>query len=198
MKFLFFFFLFSNALAQTVTPDRIFHGGSVITLNDAGYIGEAIAIADGKVLRVGTNQEIMKLKSKNTQMHDLQGKSLLPGLIDAHGHIGAHLSFWKKPNLAPPPAGPVSQISDIIKIMQEEIAKNRPSENALVLGMNYDDSLLKEKRHPTRQEVDLLFRDIWRLVTARPSIKPATKKILLIQLVESFRKTQRVVSQQDC
>lgn len=156
MKFLFFFFLFSQALAQTVTPDRIFHGGSVITLNDAGYIGEAIAIADGKVLRVGTNQEIMKLKSKNTQMHDLQGKSLLPGLIDAHGHMGAHLSFWKKPNLAPPPAGPVSQISDIIKIMQEEIAKNRPSENALVLGMNYDDSLLKEKRHPTRQEVDLI------------------------------------------
>lgn len=141
-------------MAQTVTPDRIFYGGSVITLNDAGYIGEAIAIAQGKILRIGTNQEITKLKSKNTQMHDLQGKALLPGLIDAHGHVGAHLSFWKKPNLAPPPAGPVSEIADIIKIMQEEIATNKPQEDKLVLGINYDDSLLKEKRHPTREELD--------------------------------------------
>ena len=67
--------------------DVIYAGGDIITMNDAQPIVEAIAIRDGKIVAVGTKANIDKYVGGSTKTVNLDGKTLLPGFIDAHGHV---------------------------------------------------------------------------------------------------------------
>ena len=67
--------------------NAIYSGGDIITINDSQPSAEAIAIKDGKILAVGAKADVMKHKGSATKMVDLGGKTLLPGFIDAHGHV---------------------------------------------------------------------------------------------------------------
>ena len=69
------------------TADSIYSNGRILTMegNLPTYV-EAVAIKEGKILKVGTLKEISSLKGEQTVEHDLKGKSLLPGFIDAHVH----------------------------------------------------------------------------------------------------------------
>jgi len=66
--------------------DIILHNGKVITVDLKSSIVEAIAIKDGKILALGSSAEILKLTGQSTQIIDLKGKTVVPGLIDAHAH----------------------------------------------------------------------------------------------------------------
>lgn len=74
------------ALAQD-TADRIFVGGPVLTMNDAQPRAEAVAVKDGKIIAVGSRDEVMKLKAEGTEITELDGRALVPGFFDAHGHV---------------------------------------------------------------------------------------------------------------
>ena len=78
--------LASSAPAQDVA-DRIWSGGPVLTMNDAAMRAEAVAEKDGRILGVGTEEEVMKLGGPDTQVIDLAGRTMLPGFVDAHGHM---------------------------------------------------------------------------------------------------------------
>jgi len=71
-----------------VYPELILHNGKVLTVNDQFSIVQAVAIRDGRFLEVGTNQEVLALKGPQTQVIDVQGRTVIPGFIDAHGHGG--------------------------------------------------------------------------------------------------------------
>ena len=75
----------STAVSQPAT--LIFYGGTVLTMDKAQPSAEAIAVADDKILAVGSSQDILALKGPNTQAIDLQGRTLMPGFIDTHTHI---------------------------------------------------------------------------------------------------------------
>jgi imidazolonepropionase-like amidohydrolase len=75
----------ANAWAQGPADD-ICHGGDVVTIDDKNPTAQAVAIKDGKILAVGTKDDVLKLKGQNTKLIDLGGKALLPGFIDGHGH----------------------------------------------------------------------------------------------------------------
>ena len=66
--------------------DKLLINGSIRTMDPELPKAEAIAIKDGIIQAVGTTKEIMTLQGENTEVIDLQGKMLLPGLIDAHCH----------------------------------------------------------------------------------------------------------------
>ena len=69
------------------TADSIYSNGRILTMEgDLPTYVEAVAIKEGKILKVGTLKEISSLKGEQTVEHDLKGKSLLPGFIDAHVH----------------------------------------------------------------------------------------------------------------
>lgn len=72
------------AMAQDV--DTVFHNGVVYTINDQDAFAEAVAVKDGKILAVGTNADIDTLIGPSTQVVDLAGRALMPGLIDSHMH----------------------------------------------------------------------------------------------------------------
>ena len=73
-------------LAFAAEPEAIYFNGKIVTLDAAGSTAGAVAVQDGKVLKVGSVEEIKKLAGPSTRMVDLGGKTVLPGLIDAHCH----------------------------------------------------------------------------------------------------------------
>lgn len=137
------------------TVDVIYHGGDIVTMagNSPQYV-EAIGIKDGKIFKTGNKQSILELSGAHTTVVDLNGKTLLPGFIDGHAHfanfgaqaIGAQL-------LASPDAN-VNDIKTLIEVLKEW---NTPENLALtgwIFGTGFDDSVLKEKRFPTKEDLD--------------------------------------------
>ena len=68
------------------TPDLILHHGRVVTVDKQFSIQQAIAIEGNRIVQVGADEAILKLQGKQTRLIDLNGKMVLPGLIDSHTH----------------------------------------------------------------------------------------------------------------
>jgi predicted amidohydrolase YtcJ len=79
------------ALAQPV----IYHNAKIITVNPRAERAEAVAVADGRIVGVGTLTEVRAKAGAGARMVDLGGKSLLPGFYDNHIHLGSPLQPWK-------------------------------------------------------------------------------------------------------
>jgi len=79
----------SPAPAVSASSDLILINGKVITVDAHDSVAEAVAIQGGKIVAVGTNEEIRKLASKNARIVDLHGRTATPGLIDTHCHFDA-------------------------------------------------------------------------------------------------------------
>ena len=123
---------------------------------DTPQYAEAIAVKDGKILYVGSKAEAMQQAGSGHQMVDLQGHTLLPGFIDAHGHaFGA--GFQKAAaNLLPPPDGNGTDIPTLTTLLKAWYTDNTKNGKApsWIVGFGYDDAQLKERRHPTAAELD--------------------------------------------
>ncbi len=142
--------------------DAIYFGGTIITVNDDQPTVEAIAVKDGKIEALGSRLDLEKdHKGRKTQMIDLAGKTLLPGFFDAHSHLGQVGLQAISANLLPPPDGPVKSIAQLQQALRDYLA-NSPNvkKYGVLIGFDYDDSQLAEKRHPTRQELDAVSTDI--------------------------------------
>jgi predicted amidohydrolase YtcJ len=113
---------FSQGWAQSA--DAIYYDGTIITVNDRQPTVEALSVREGKILAVGSMSAVSASKGAKTRMVDLHGKTLLPGFVDGHSHIGMLSLMWSVPNLAPPPVGTVRRIADIRRIMRQSIATN--------------------------------------------------------------------------
>jgi hypothetical protein len=147
----------SGLLAQNnALADKIFINGKIITVDTDNSIAQAVAVADGKILSVGTTQDIQKLKGKNTEVVDLQGKTVTPGFIDGHSHF---MGFGRAnmADLNPPPVGQVRKIADIVTELQAFQKKKGLKENEWIRGFGYDFDQLEEKRHPNRWDLDAAF-----------------------------------------
>ena len=86
----------SDALAAS--PDVILHNGKIVTVDDTFSIAEAIAIADGRIVAVGVDSDVRALGGERTRLTDLEGRTVLPGLIDTHTHpTGASMYEFDHP-----------------------------------------------------------------------------------------------------
>ncbi|MEH6606461.1 MAG: amidohydrolase [Pseudomonadales bacterium] len=92
------------------TADVIYSNGKIYTVNESQPWAEAVALKDGKFLLVGTNDEILAMKGAETEIIDLQGKFVMPGMIDVHTHaIESHV----------PAVARLSDAGDADKIVQQ-------------------------------------------------------------------------------
>src|SRR5438445_2908529 len=81
-------FLSANAVAFAATPaDLILHNGKVWTLEAKQPVAQAVAVADNKIVKVGSDAEVLALRGANTRTIDLNGRLVLPGFNDAHTHF---------------------------------------------------------------------------------------------------------------
>lgn len=128
----------------------------MVTADSNFSIAQAVAVKGDKIVAVGTNDEIEALAGKNAKVLDLKGKTVLPGINDAHIH--AALYGGTRPPLALDVGYPtVKSISDIVKAVGEKAKTVKPGE--WIRGVGWDEGYLEEclkdqTRHPTRWDLD--------------------------------------------
>ncbi|MFT4712222.1 MAG: putative amidohydrolase YtcJ [Candidatus Azotimanducaceae bacterium] len=142
---------------KMVQADAIYIDGKIITINDVQPLAEAIAIKDGLILAVGHSADILKYKGAETKVVELAGKTVVPGFVDAHSHFAGVGTQAIVANLLPAPDGSVNTIAELQATLRDYIGSSSIVKNYNVaIGFNYDDSQLKEKRHPTRHDLDAI------------------------------------------
>jgi predicted amidohydrolase YtcJ len=149
----------SESGAAREAADVVFLG-TVLTLVEDDSEVEALAVKGERILAVGTRSEIDAHIGPDTQRVELGEGALLPGFIDAHGHVTQLGAFADFVNVASPPVGPVENIAQLQDRLREQArtTANVP-ERDWIIGRGYDESLLAEGRHPTRDDLDEVSRD---------------------------------------
>jgi len=147
---------------QRAVAEQIWSGGPIYTMNDKAMRAEAIAVAGGKILAVGRRSAVMKLKGPNTQLVDLKGRTLIPGFVDAHGHIVFGGLQALSANLLAKPDGEVRDIASLQQTLRDWVKANAATVERIkvIVGFGYDNSQLTELRHPTKEELDAVSADI--------------------------------------
>ncbi|GAA5315106.1 MAG: amidohydrolase [Candidatus Pelagadaptatus aseana] len=131
---------------------QIFINATVLTMDSDNTTAEAVALEGNKIVAIGSNQEISQRIRSDSLVYDLQGKTLMPGFIDAHGHFPASGLFAVHADLRSPPMGQITSLNQLQQILSNKLTTKAPGE--WVVGTGYDDTLLAERRHPTRQDLD--------------------------------------------
>ncbi|MFN0194885.1 MAG: amidohydrolase [Aestuariivirga sp.] len=138
-------FLAVSAFAQPA--DIILHNGKIVTVNARNEIAQAIAIRGDRIVAVGTNPGVLGRKGPATRMIDLQGRTMLPGLMDSHTHaLDAAMYEFEHP------IPDMETIADVLKYLRGRAAMT-PKGEWIVLRQVFI-TRLREQRYPTRAELD--------------------------------------------
>ena len=144
--------VFSLATRPDPAPDHeVFYNGTVLTMDAEDSVAEAISVRGGRIEAVGTSDLILSLGDSDTVYTDLRGRTLMPGFVDAHGHFPGSGQTVFSVDLNAPPIGEVSTLDQLLQQLTE-FAEARP--DGWLVGHGYDDTLLSERRHPTRDDLD--------------------------------------------
>ena len=127
--------------------DLILHNGKVVTVDDRFTIQEAVAVREGRIVQVGRDADVLKRRGPRTELVDLRGKMVVPGLIDSHAHpIDASLTEFDHaiPSM--------ERIQDVLDYIQ---ARSRVlKEGEWIVVRQVFITRLQEQRYPTRAELD--------------------------------------------
>ncbi len=130
------------APAQTVLLD-----GKLITMDARDSIVQALAIADGRIVALGTDREIRRYVGPGTRVIDLQGRTATPGLIDTHFHLDG--SGALEVSVAYPGA---RSIADVVERVRARARTLAPGE--WILGRGWDEGKLAEQRYILASDLD--------------------------------------------
>jgi hypothetical protein len=122
-------------------------GGKIVTMGERG-MAEAVAVKGDRILMAGSSAQVRDLVGQETKLLELNGKTVVPGFIESHCHVsraGTTLVFEVNVRDA-------KSIDDVIGMLRDK-GRQLP-EGRWILGRQYDDRRLKEKRHPTRWDLD--------------------------------------------
>jgi len=144
------FLLFALAANVGYAADTIVINARVITVDPKHPSAQAFAIDNGRFTAVGTDAEILKLKTPSTKVIDLKGHTVTPGFNDAHLHPQAiyaegtpHYRVWLG-------ADRVKTIDDVVAALKRQAAVTPSGER--ISGYGYNDVALG--RHPNRHDLD--------------------------------------------
>jgi predicted amidohydrolase YtcJ len=132
---------------DALAPDLILVNGRIHTIDDGNPAATAVAIRDGRFVAVSSDNEVRTLAGSTTRIEDLGGAAVVPGLIDAHNHLQATGRMLRDVQLFDTRA-----IPEIVARVAARVAESAPG--AWIVGRGWDESLLAEKRHPNRHDLD--------------------------------------------
>ena len=150
--------LIATAALQAAVAAPTLYVGRIITMDPSQPFAEAVLVEGERIVAVG-GKELRKAHEGDARVVELGRRAMLPGFIDAHGHLTATAAYINFVNLSPPPVGPVADVARLQTTLREHIERERIPAGRWVVGVGYDDSLLKEKRHPTRDDLDAVSRE---------------------------------------
>lgn len=139
----------AGAASAVAAPAQLvlFHG-RILTVDSRDSIAQALAVRGGKIIAVGTDEEILRLAGPATQRIDLEGRTATPGLIDSHAHIAeAGVDELFNVHLSD-----VSTIAQVAQRVQAGIAALKPGE--WLQGAGWDEGKLAEGRYITAADLD--------------------------------------------
>ena len=138
----------------------IYFGGDIITMKgDKPNYVEALVTQDGSIIFTGTLAESKRLYSSAKETN-LNGNTMLPGFIDAHAHFAGFPSQSIGAQILPPPDAGANNMESLIQILKEWSTPQNIELTGWIFGMGFDDSVLEEKRFPTKADLDKVSTDI--------------------------------------
>jgi predicted amidohydrolase YtcJ len=144
---LFFSFVPDRSARADDAADLIVHHGKIVTVDRDFSICQAMAVKEGRVIRVGSDEEILRTRGANTTVVDLAGKMVLPGLIDSHTHpTDACMTEFDHPI---PEMETITEVLDYIHARADAVGSGQ-----WVVVRQVFITRLKEQRYPTRDELD--------------------------------------------
>ena len=145
---------FTAGLSQASAADLIITNGKVATMLKPGSFAQAVAMKDGKIEAVGSNAQILKLKTPNSQVIDAGGRTVIPGLNDSHVHVireglnyNAELR-WDG----------VTSLKKALEMLKEQAARTPEGAWIKVIG-GWNEFQFEEKRLPTLEEINAAVPD---------------------------------------
>jgi predicted amidohydrolase YtcJ len=142
------------------TADAVYVGTHILTFDPALPQAHSLALRGDTIVCVDAGDACRAYTGPTTRLVELGERALLPGFIDAHGHVVMLAQYVDHANLSAPPVGPVASIAALQDTLRAHIAAKSPAAGAWILGWGYDDSLLAEQRHPTRDDLDAVSREL--------------------------------------
>ncbi len=142
--------------------DVVYHNGPILTMNDKIHRVESIAVSSGKILAVGSFDDVENHIGTGTQVIDLKGQTMIPGFVDAHGHVLFIGLQALSANMLPAPDGEVNDIAALQRVLKTWADNNEKlvKKVNLILGFGYDDAQLNGLHHPTAEDLDQVSMDI--------------------------------------
>ena len=135
---------------------KIYHNGSIITMEDGQPMAEVLVEEDGRIAFVGSRAEAAPyLADARAEFVDLAGRTLMPALLDAHSHISDTAMLLKSANLQE-----AASFEEIVAILKDFTDSHDTSQMPFVIGLGYDHNALAEHRHPDKFLLDAAFPDI--------------------------------------
>jgi predicted amidohydrolase YtcJ len=131
---------------KIITAKRIY------TLNEAFTIAEAIVVDGNEIISVGSLTEMQRVAGPHAELIDLGERIVTPGFIDAHLHLSFAAIYQGAIDCS------IASSIDELKIKLQE-GSSTQTPGSWVVGFGYDELKLRERRHPTRHDLDVLFPD---------------------------------------
>jgi predicted amidohydrolase YtcJ len=131
---------------------QVWTNGHVLTMDAEGRQATALVIEDDRIVAVGTDEEVKRWLSDAEVELDLEGRTVVPGFIEAHGHFPGAGLIAVAADLNSPPIGTITSVAEALGAL-EQVDAAQPGDGWLI-GFGYDDTMLEEMRHFTRAELD--------------------------------------------
>jgi len=146
--------VFIHMSKPTAKDFRAFYNGNIITMNTQQPEAQAILLAGDTIEFIGSTEEVLKRLPHGNPSTDLDGKTMMPGIIDAHGHFPGEGLPAVAADLNSPPIGSVKTMADVISALK--IEANKTDKGDWVRGFGFDDTTIAEQRFITVQELDAI------------------------------------------
>tara|TARA_B110000114_G_scaffold132005_1_gene138235 strand:- start:41 stop:1747 length:1707 start_codon:yes stop_codon:yes gene_type:complete len=144
----------SNQSSKLLENQILYYGGDILTMSgDKPNYVESIVTNSDTIVFVGRLLEAKQL-FPNAAQTNLNGKTLLPGFIDAHAHFAGFPSQSIGAQILPPPDAGANNIDALIQILKDWSTPENIELTGWIFGMGFDDSVLEDKRFPTKEDLD--------------------------------------------
>ena len=132
---------------------QIYHGGTILTLEAEGTV-PAVFVEDGIIRATGTKEQMEALAGSSAESISLKGRTMLPAFLDAHSHITALASTLSLASLEG-----ARSFEEILSRLKQFAQDKKLGRGEWIVGFGYDQNLLKEGTHPTKEVLDRVFSD---------------------------------------
>jgi predicted amidohydrolase YtcJ len=136
----------SGEQTAVAPADLVLMNGKVLTVDANDSVAQAVAIAGGKIVAVGSSDAVKRHVGTNTRVIDLHGRAATPGLMDTHAHFSAEDAIYSVD------LSNAASMADVLSRVREKVSTLKPGE--WVRGRGWDEGKLAERRYIYASDLD--------------------------------------------